>query len=201
MKLYWSPRSPFVRKVVIVAHELGRSDALTLERAPVAMTEVNAALSACNPLNKLPTLVLDGGTILYDSSVICEFLDEAGILHPTDRMRRLDALRRQALGDGLLEMLVLWRNERSRPLLHQSPPHLAAWEAKVQQTLNRLEHQVADFAALPFDIGHVAIGCAVGYVDFRFAALNWRATRPALADWTGVFEARRSAQATRAGEG
>lgn len=201
MKLHWSPRSPFVRKVMIVAHELGIAGGLQLVRSRAAMAEVNAALSLDNPLNKLPTLVLEDGRALYDSRVICDYLDRSGRLHRLGSPARIDALRRQALGDGLVDLLVLWRNERERPFERQSPPHLAAWEAKVVQTLDRLEAEAPDFAALPFDIGHVSIGCALGYVDFRFSTLNWRKGRRALADWAAAFEARPSAEATLARDG
>jgi glutathione S-transferase len=201
MKLHWSPRSPFVRKVMIVAHELRIEGDLQLIRSRAAMAETNPALSIDNPLNKLPTLVLENGTALYDSPVICDYLDRHCQLHPLDRFARIDALRRQALGDGLLDLLVLWRNERDRPVERQSAPHLAAWEVKVTQTLNRLEAEVTDFTVLPFDIGHISIGCALGYVDFRFATLNWRTGRPALADWATTFEARPSAVATLAKDG
>jgi len=198
MKLHWSPRSPFVRKVLIVAHELGRADELDLIRSRAAMAEINPALSADNPMNKLPTLVLDDGRALYDSAVICDYLDSVGLLHPADREARIDAARRQALGDGLLDLLVLWRNERDRPADRQSPAHLAAWEGKVVQVLDRLEIEAHSFAATRLDIGDVAIGCALGYLDFRFRSLDWRAGRTALAAWAAAFEARPSACATRA---
>src|SRR5262249_42081889 len=118
MKLHWSPRSPFVRKVMIAAHELGLVDRLTCVRTVVATTRPHLALMEENPLSKLPTLVLEDGTILYDSPVICEYLDslhDGAKLFPTDFTARLTALRRQALGDGMLDYLLLWRNERERP--------------------------------------------------------------------------------------
>ena len=198
MRLHWSPRSPFVRKVMIAAHELGREGELTLVRSAAAMAEVNPALSEDNPLNKLPTLVLDDGASLYDSAVICDFLDRDGRLHPVDRCARIDALRRQALGDGLLELLVLWRNESERPEPLRSQPHLAAWKSKAVNALDRMHATVPAFAPLRFDIGHIALGCALGYADFRFAEFDWRNGRPALAEWSAAFEARPSAIATRA---
>ena len=117
MKLHWSPRSPFVRKVMVAAHELGLVDRLSLVRTVVAMKTTNKALQADNPLSKLPTLVLDDGTPLYDSVVICEYLDtlhDGPKLFPSDPKAKWTALRRHALGDGLLELLILWRNERER---------------------------------------------------------------------------------------
>src|SRR5215470_4796857 len=117
MKLHWSPRSPFVRKVMIMARELGLVDRLDCVRTVAATTKPHAELIRDNPLSKIPTLMLDDGTALYDSPVICEYLDALDgkpQLFPLDRKRRIVALRRQALGDGFLDLLVLARNERSR---------------------------------------------------------------------------------------
>jgi glutathione S-transferase len=117
MKLHWSPRSPFVRKVMVVVHELGLADRIACVRAVAATTKPHAELMQDNPLSKIPTLVLDDGTVIYDSPVICEYLDglDGGPkLHPAEPQARLVALRRQALGDGFLDMLVLLRDERMR---------------------------------------------------------------------------------------
>ena len=117
MKLHWSPRSPFVRKVMIVAHERELIDRVDCVRTVAAMTTPHAELMRDNPLSKIPTLVLDDGTALYDSPVICEYLDaldDKPQLFPLDRKPRMLALRRQALGDGFLDLLVLARNERLR---------------------------------------------------------------------------------------
>src|SRR3546814_5645732 len=116
MKLHWSPRSPFVRKVMIVLYEAGIEDRVALVRTPVAMDKPNLDLLPDNPLIKLPTLVLDDGTAVYDSRVICAYLDglgNAGLL-PAEPRARLAAERRQALGDGLLDVLLLYRQERSK---------------------------------------------------------------------------------------
>src|SRR4051812_26133977 len=109
MKLHWSPRSPFVRKVMIVAHELGLAERLACVRTVAATTKPHAELMRDNPLSKIPTLVLDDGTVLYDSRVICEYLDglhSGRKLFPTDPKARMVALRRQALGDGALDFLL-----------------------------------------------------------------------------------------------
>src|SRR5215472_16028820 len=110
MKLHWSPRSPFVRKVMVAVHELGLVDRIMCVRTVAATTKPHAELMRDNPLSKIPTLVLDDGTVIYDSPVICEYLDGlsgAPKLHPTEPKARLVALRRQALGDGFLDLLVL----------------------------------------------------------------------------------------------
>src|SRR6202041_4025060 len=103
MKLHWSPRSPFVRKVMVVVHELGLADRVICVRTVAASTRPHAVLMQDNPLSKIPTLVLDDGTVIYDSPVICEYLDalDGGPkLFPAEARARLLALRRQALGDG-----------------------------------------------------------------------------------------------------
>jgi glutathione S-transferase len=197
MKLHWSPRSPFVRKVMIAAHETGVVDRLTCVRTVVAMTAPNAALLPDNPLNKIPTLVLDDGSPLYDSGVICEYLDtlhEGPKLFPTDPKTRWVTLRRHALGSGLLDLLILWRNERERP--QPSQPHLDAYAVKYRAALNALEVETPAIVATPFGIGHIAIGCALSYADFRFADLGWRKGHPKIAAWHASFAQRPSAKAT-----
>ncbi|MEQ6332682.1 glutathione S-transferase family protein [Sphingobium sp. MK2] len=197
MKLHWSPRSPFVRIVMIAAHELGIADRLTLVRTVAAMSEVNPQLSADNPLNKLPTLVLDDGKAVFDSRVILRLLDSADRLHPVNREAGLETARWQAMGMGLLDILVLLRNERDRPENLRSHAHMTAWKQKVANSLDWLEQHVGELAARQFDVGHVAVGCALGYLDLRFAELDWRYRRPNLVEWGAAFEARSSAMACR----
>ena len=199
MKLHWSPRSPFVRKVMIAAHELGLADRLQTVRTVVRLGKPNDALLPDNPLSKIPTLVLDDGRVLFDSLTIIEYLNElaGGRLFPP-ASARYNALTRHALGTGLLDLLVLFRNERDKPPERQTAEWLDSFAAKTEATLNRLEHDAPTFAALPFDIGHIGIGCALSYLDFRFADLPWRTARPALAAWHAAFSARPSARATEA---
>jgi len=197
MKLHWSPRSPFVRKVMIVVHELGLAERITCVRTVVATTRPHIPLMAENPLSKIPTLVLDDGTVLYDSPVVCEYLDSlhAGPrLIPADIAPRMTALRRQALGDGFLDFLLQLRNERERA--HPSEVHLASFTTKRHAVLAALEGEAGALASSPFSIGHIAIGCALCYLDFRFADHDWRTPHPAIARWHGEFCARPSVQAT-----
>lgn len=199
MRLHWSPRSPFVRVVCVVAHEKNIIDRLERVRSPVAMTQPNAALMRDNPLNKLPTLVLDDGRILYDSRVINQFFDRIGEgagLYPEDEDARLLTLQREALGLGFLDALVLWRNETTRNSVRQSPELLSAFEVKARATLDRLETEAPALAATKFFAGHIAIACALSYVDFRFPNFDWRDSRPALAAWHAAVAARPSMQAT-----
>ncbi|RHW19244.1 glutathione S-transferase family protein [Sphingomonas gilva] len=195
LTLHWSPRSPFVRKVMVAAHERGVADRLTLVRSVAITTDPNPALMAANPLNKIPTLERDDGPPLTDSRVICEFLDTIGDAPPLipEGEARWPALRRQAMADGLTDLLVLWRGERGRP--QPSRPHLDAYRVKAIATLDRLELEAVEFPARP-DIGDIAVGCALAYADFRFADLAWRGGRPRLASWQAGFDARPAAQAT-----
>jgi glutathione S-transferase len=197
MKLHWSPRSPFVRKVMIVAHERGLTSRLTCVRTVAAMTKPHAELMKDNPLSKIPTLVLDDGTVIYDSPVICEYFDSLGDgpkLFPADAKARLVALRRQALGDGFLDLMVTLRNERERP--QPSTVHQASAAARRAAVLQSLEQEADALAATPFGIGHIAIGCSLCYLDFRYADENWRKEHPRIAAWHADFAARPSVRET-----
>ena len=200
MKLHWSPRSPFVRKVMVVAHERGIVTRIDCVRTVAATSKPHAELMKDNPLSKIPTLVLDDGTVIYDSPVICEYFDSLGELEdapklfPADPRARLVALRRQALGDGFLDLLVLLRDERMRP--QPSGAHLASAVVRKRAILESLEQEATELAAAPFRIGHVAIGCALSYLDFRYADEDWRETHPRLATWHATFAGRPSVRAT-----
>jgi glutathione S-transferase len=198
MKLNWSRLSPFVRKVMIVAHETGTAGRIDCVETTASMGEANAALQADNPLSKIPTLVLDDGTSLYDSRVICEYLDslhEGARLFPAGS-GRWDALRRQSLGDGIMDALILWRQERLKPADKQTAPWLETFARKIEVALAQLDDEAERLGTLPFDIGHAALGSALRYMDVRFEDLGWRANVPRLAAWHAAFETRPSAIAT-----
>ncbi|MCQ4160003.1 glutathione S-transferase family protein [Roseomonas sp. GC11] len=199
LTLHWSPRSPFVRKVMVAAHELGLTGRIALHRTVVRMAEPNPELLPDNPLSKIPTLRLPDGTALFDSVVICEYLDElagGGRLFPAGGPARWQALGWHALGNGFLDLLILWRNERDKPAARQTPEWLDSFATRAAAVLARLEAESATLEETPFGIGHIAIGCALSYLDFRFPDLGWRAGRPALAAWHAGFAARPSACAT-----
>lgn len=200
MKLLWSSRSPFVRKVMVFAHETGLASRIECARTVVAPAKPNAEVMAFNPLSKLPTLIMDDGRALYDSPVICEYLDglhDGSRLFPAEGAVRLEALRRQAFGDGIMDFLLVWLSERSRPAEQQSAPLLEACRLKLKVALDTVEADADALARTPFGIGHVAIGCALGYADFRFGGEAWRVGRPRLAAWTDATHARPSFQATQ----
>lgn len=168
MKLHWSPRSPFVRKVMIVLHETGLVDSVELCRNVVAVQlPTPEAVLADNPLGKIPALVTDDGRQLADSRVICEYLDlqaEAG-LFPSDPRARMAHLNWQALADGMCDVLLIWRTE----LIRETGPWevlLSNWRTKVRATMARFEAEADDMAEASFGIGHVALVAALGQFDF-----------------------------------
>lgn len=194
MKLRFSGTSPFVRKVVIQALETGLDS--KIERITTATTD--PALAKENPLSKVPSMTLDDGTHLYDSPVICEYLDS---LHGGPKMfpaagpARWTALRRQALGDGMMDAAVARRGESRRPANEQSPAGMELQRAKVAAGLDVLEAE-ADKLGSGIDIGLISIACALGYLDFRFASEDWRKGHPKLARWFEAFAKRPSMQST-----
>ncbi len=201
MKLHWSPKSPYVRKVMICAHELGLVGQLELVRSVAAMLKPNVALMRDNPLSKIPALVLDDGSTVLDSVVICEYLNHlgGGALFPEQAPAKWQALRWHALGDGLLDALILWRNERERE--QALPALLSAFELKTRAVLQLLEAEATALQQAPWAIGHVAIVCALGYLDYRFASLGWRGLAPHLAAWQATCSTRPSVRATQPQEG
>ena len=199
LTLHWSPRSPFVRKVMVAAHELGVVDRLHLRRTVVKMTEPNPDVMADNPLGRIPTLVRDDGLILVDSEVICEYLDSldgGGKLLPLFGDERWRELSRHAAATGVLDILILWRNERDKPTVRQTPEWLSAFETKVRASLNRFEGDVRPLPAGPLSLSCIALGCTLSYLDFRFDDFAWRSGYPALTKWHAAFRGRPSAIAT-----
>jgi glutathione S-transferase len=198
MLLHWSPRSPFVRKVMIAAHECGLADRIETVRTVVAASQPNIELMKENPQSRLPTLRLADGTVIYDSPVICEYFDGlagGGKLFPQAFPERLVALRRQSLGDGMLDTLLMWRGEVTRPPAQQSIKHVQAWRLKTNVSVDALEEEADALASSQFSIGHLALGVALGYIDFRFPELNWREGHPKITAWHAAFEARPAARA------
>ena len=198
MKLHWSPRSPFVRKVMVFAHETGLAPKIERVRSVVAMTKPNAALMQDNPLSKIPTLVTDDGTILYDSDVICEYLDSlgGGRLIPATGEERWRVLRQQALTDGILDAAILLFYERAqRPAEFHWQPWLDGQAEKARQGLAALETEVASFPE-PVDLAQIAAGITLGWLEFRAPLGDLRATHPRLFAWYDRFRERPSMKAT-----
>ncbi|MEH3144978.1 MAG: glutathione S-transferase [Methylobacterium frigidaeris] len=198
MQLFHSKTSPFVRKVMVTAHELGLVE--RLELVPGAAHPVNrdAGIVAHNPLGQVPTLILDDGTVLADSRVICEYLDDLGQggFFPPSGTARWRALAAQSVGDGLLDAALLTVYEtRVRGDGERSPAWVEGQRAKIEGGLGAIE------AAAPglgdrVDIAAITFGCALGYLDLRFAGIGWRDRYPAAAAWFAGFDARPSMRAT-----
>ena len=198
MKLFYNPASPYVRKVMVVAHEGKLADRIALVSESVLPNKPNATVAISNPLMKVPTLLLEDGSALFDSRVIAEYLDglAGGKFFPTAGPQRWAALRLQALADGVLDAAILIRYERAlRPADKQWTDWIDGQLLKIRQGLDALEAQAG--LASTVTIGEITTACALGYLDFRFADENWRATRPGLAAFYERFSARPSMLATR----
>ena len=199
MKLFHTPTSPFVRKVMVAAHELGldgRIETTFLRPSPL---QADATLSRENPLSKIPVLVTDDGETIFDSRVICEYLDtlHAGAkLVPEARPQRWRVLRTQALGDGILEAAIQVFYERMhRPKELQWQPWLTGQLGKASQALDALEAQV-DVLRGPLDLGQIAVGCTLGWLEFRDVVPAVREGRTKLFAWYDEFRERPSMKAT-----
>jgi glutathione S-transferase len=188
LNLRYSPASPYARKVRIAADILGLAPRI----AVVASDPANPAdsIRQQNPLGKIPTLILEDGSALYDSRVIAEYLDHlagGGIVLPSAPERRFAALRLQALGDGINDAALLLRYEAvSRPQAQRSCAWIELQQGKVDRSLAALD---ADAPSGPIDIGHIAVACALGYLDLRFDGA-WRKDHPRLVAWLEDFSGR-----------
>lgn len=181
MKLAFSPASPYVRKVMACAVARGIDG--QIEKWVIPSTD--AALVPANPLSKVPTLVLADGKSLFDSPVICEYLDSLGSakpLFPAAGPARWAALRQQAIGDGILDASQPRRREIALPQDEGRIGYIQLQQGKVKNSLADLEKDAANLNKLD-TIGEIAIACALGYLDFRFANEPWRLGHPKLEAW------------------
>lgn len=197
MKLHYSPASPYVRKVNVCAEELGLAPRIEIVPTKVVPSEPNREYGKVAPLMKVPSLELDDGTVLFDSIVICEYLDSlaGGKLFPAAGDARWKALRLHALADGILDASILARYEN---FLRPAELRWQAWTqgqlAKVDQGLDFLEGCAGELKGL--DIGSISVGCALGYLDFRYADRDWRGKHPKLAAWFEAISKRESFRRT-----
>ena len=198
MKLYTNPASPFARKVRIIVHELDLKR--VVEEINVDTRSLPEDAKRANPLGKIPALVLNDGSALFDSPVICEYLNNlgGGKFFPgmslwRENSGRWRALTLQALGDGICDAAVARVYEGRRPPELQSQAVIDKYMAAVARSLDVLER--ATFAKLP-TIGEITVACALGYLDFRLPEPGWRQTRPNLRDWYEKFAQYPSMKAT-----
>ena len=194
MKILFSPTSPYVRKCLVTAHELGVIGRVQLLPSNAHPINRDREIIANNPLGKVPTFFTDDGLVLYDSRVICEYLDTTagGTLFPRSGAARWQALTMQSLGDGMLDATLLARYEDvTRPEAQRWPEWRAGQLDKVQTSLQHLQAHPALLGSQA-DIGTIAVGCALWYLDLRFAELGWREQYPAVAAWYAAFSQRPS---------
>lgn len=201
MKLFWSTRSPFARKAWVAAHELGVTDRITLVPIEAITTREDPALSAVNPLGKIPVLVPEDEAPIFDSTVICEWLEgrfpqPAGpVLFPTDPEARIRAMRRNALADGGNLLILSLRAEDRREPAHRDVKLVTAWHRRLSSVIDLIENELRQ-ATIPRDIGGISLAIFLGYHDFRISR-DWRDTRPLTASWLDEFETRPAMESTR----
>ena len=194
MELFYADLSPYARKARAVIHEKGLAGRVTL--TAVNPYEIPERLNAANPLCKVPTLVLDDGSALFDSPVICEYLDVTGTgprLLPAAGDERFDVLRRTALADGILDAAFNVACEvHRREEGERSQKWIQHWLAAIARSLDAVEAAIDDWPAEP-DLAHLTLGCALGYLDIRLVGLlDWREGRPRTSAWYEAFARRPS---------
>ncbi len=198
MRLYHSPASPFVRKVMVVLNETGLIDGVTLVPASGTALDPGTMPVAQNPLGKIPALERDEGGTLYDSRVICRYLDHRGNggLYPVEP-ELWDILTLEATADGIMDAAVLMVYEsRVRPEEIRMPAWVQGQWGKVSRALDALNDRWLAHLNGPLNIGQIATGCALGYLDFRHADRDWRAGRDGLAGWYESFSRRPAMERT-----
>lgn len=198
MKIYFSPFSPYVRKCLVAGHELGLNDRIRLLPSNAGPIQRDKEIIAKNPLGKVPTFITDDGQVLYDSRVICEYLDDlaGGNLFPRAGSVRWAALTLQSLGDGILDGALLARYE------DVARPEALRWSEWRAGQLDKAETSLAHLDSHPemlegrVDIGSLTVACALWYLDLRFANFDWRSRHAGVASWFAKFSERPSLQGT-----
>ena len=189
MKLFSRPASPFVRKVRVMARDIGLVDQID-EIILASPEEMYAEMPKYNPLGKIPALILDDGTVLYESKVICEYLDslhDGEKFFPSELNFRWKTLLLQGLADGIGEAIITaWMNKFNRPEKFVYEPAISFQLEKVERGLLEINGQVGDFNKLG-RIGPLSVACTIGYLDFRFPDLGWRDQNQELAKWYLTF--------------
>ena len=199
MKLFYSPTSPYVRKVMVTAIEKGldgKIEKLTTGASPIKR---EGELPKSNPLGKVPCLITDDGRALFDSPVICAYIDSLKTppLIPADSKGRFDSMTLEALGDGFLDAGLLLRYESTlRPEAKRWDDWLGGQMAKITGVMDALETTYAGQLGGPLTVGQIAVACALGWFDFRYGHVDWRRGRPKLATFAKSMGERASMKAT-----
>lgn len=199
MKLFHSPTSPYVRKVMVTAIEKGLDG--QIERMPTSASPIKreGELPKSNPLGKVPCLIADEGMVLFDSPVICAYLDslKSPPLIPAEPKRRFACMTLEALGDGFLDAGLLMRYEGTlRPEAKRWSDWTDGQMAKIKGALDSLESTYAEQLSGPLTIGQIAVGCALGWFDFRYGHVDWRKDHPKVAAFAKAMNERPSMKAT-----
>ena len=197
MKLLHSPASPYVRKVMITAHELGLTDRLELSTGASSPLDPNPDIVAVNPVGRIPALILDDGTALTDSRVICRYLNHlgGGALYGSGE-GEFPIIAREAIAEGMIDSALLMVYEgRLRPPEMVFQPWVDGQRRKIAEAASRLNGRIGELGG-DLTIDKIALGAALGYLDFRMPDFGWRNGNSALAEWFEGFAERPSMQAT-----
>lgn len=197
MKLISSPLSPFVRKVRVLLIETGLADQVEVMNVTTTPLDTDPQAAAANPLGKIPALIRQDGPALYDSRVITRYLDaqSGGRFYPEARL--WEVLTLEATAEGIMEAaLAMTYEARFRPEELRHAPWVEGQWAKAARALDAVNARWMSHLAGPLDMSQIAMGCALGYLDFRHDARGWRRENPALSDWYATFSRRESMVAT-----
>lgn len=198
MKLISSGTSPFVRKVHVLLHETGQMDDLEIVTARTSPFDTAPEVASANPLGKIPALIRDEGPTIYDSRVICRFLDDRAQSNLYPQGRLWETLTLEATADGIMEAAVLMLYEhRLRPAEAVLESWVDAQWDKIDSAVTALNARWVSHLRGPLDMGQIAVGCALAYLDFRHDARGWRKGNDALDDWFALFSQRDSMKATQ----
>ncbi|MCI8208486.1 glutathione S-transferase [Pseudomonas sp. S25] len=200
MTLYYNPASPFARKVLLVLHETGQLDRVTLQTTILTPVAPVAELNSDNPAGKIPALRLADGNVIHDSRVILDYLDHQHVgipLIPREGSARWRRLTLASLADALLDAALLIRYETA---LRPAEKHWELWldnqQEKIERTLGYFEQEAITELSSSFDVASMSVAAALGYIDFRQPDLAWRSRYPRLANWYFEVSQRPSMQAT-----
>ena len=199
MKLHWTSRSPYVRKVMIFAHETGLAEEIKTIRSVVGRMTVNPDVVEDSPVGRIPALVLDDGMVLSGSFAICDYLDslhQGRKLIPPHGESRWRELELHGVADGMLDVLQNWRYENLKPEVQRSQALCETGAAKIQHCLAWLDRRAGDFENEDYGIGQITTGVVLDYLNFRFPEIDWRESNPSLYEWHKIFSERPSSKAT-----
>ena len=188
MKLLSSPASPYARKVRVLIHQAGLTDDVQEIQVKTTPMATSPEVAAANPLGKIPALIRDSGPAIYDSRVICRYLDDRAQAGLYPQARLWEVLTLEATADGILDAAIgIVYERRFRPEHMQAEDWFDAQWSKVTRALDTLGNMWMSHLNGPLDMGQVSVGCALGYLDFRHGDREWRKGRGVLDDWYAAF--------------